>query len=71
MVLIQFEQVENPILSTYRISSVTLVHEAVVKNNIPAVLFEGTGRCCDLFAKGSNLYNQYLKQFNLDDENLE
>jgi hypothetical protein len=34
----------------------SLVYAAVVKNNIPAVFFEGTGRCCDLFAKAVRLY---------------
>jgi hypothetical protein len=36
-----------------------LVHEAVVRNNIPVVLLEGTGKCCDLFAKAYHLYNEY------------
>lgn len=42
-----------------------LVHEAVVQNNIPAVFFEGTGRCCDLFAKALRLYNEYHQQLEL------
>ncbi|CAF5018026.1 unnamed protein product, partial [Rotaria sp. Silwood1] len=42
-------------------NTVRTVHEAVVKNNIPAVFFEGTGRCCDLFAKAVRLYEEYIK----------
>ncbi|CAF4452005.1 unnamed protein product, partial [Adineta steineri] len=34
-------------------------HEAVIRNNIPVVLLEGTGKCCDLFAKVYHLYNEY------------
>lgn len=45
-----------------------LVHEAVVQNNIPAVFFEGTGRCCDLFAKAFRLYNEYRPKFELSDD---
>ncbi|CAF4320978.1 unnamed protein product, partial [Rotaria magnacalcarata] len=32
-------------------NTVRTVKEAVVGNSIPAVFLEGTGRCCDLFAK--------------------
>jgi len=39
--------------------SLCLVYESVTKNNIPVVLLEGTGGCCDLFAKCSHLYNEY------------
>ena len=45
-----------------------IVHEAVVQNNIPAVFLEGTGRCCDLFAKACRLYNEYQQKFELADE---
>jgi hypothetical protein len=45
-----------------------LVHEAVVQNNIPAVFFEGTGRCCDLFAKAFRLYNEYRQKFELNED---
>jgi hypothetical protein len=43
-----------------------LVHEAVVQNNIPVVFFEGTGRCCNLFAKAFHLYNEYRHKFDLN-----
>ncbi|CAF0789998.1 unnamed protein product [Adineta ricciae] len=46
-------------------NTVRTVHEAVVQNNIPAVFFEGTGRCCDLFAKALHLYNEYHQQLEL------
>ncbi|CAF3846657.1 unnamed protein product, partial [Adineta steineri] len=36
-------------------------HEAVIRNNIPVVLLEGTGKCCDLFAKVYHLYNEYYQ----------
>jgi len=45
-----------------------LVHEAVVQNNIPAVFFEGTGRCCDLFAKAFHLYKEYRPKFDLNED---
>jgi hypothetical protein len=38
---------------------IVLVHESVVKNKLPVVLLEGTGGCCDLFAKCYHLYNEY------------
>ena len=44
------------------------VHEAVVQNNIPAVFLEGTGRCCDLFAKAYRLYHEYRIRFELADD---
>ncbi|CAF4182337.1 unnamed protein product, partial [Rotaria sordida] len=50
------------------IFSLSIVHEAVVENNIPAVLFEGTGRCCDLFAKAVRLYKEYRLKFELSEE---
>ncbi|CAF1333097.1 unnamed protein product, partial [Didymodactylos carnosus] len=37
--------------------TIKTIYEAVVQNNIPAILFEGTGRCCDCFAK---VYHKYL-----------
>ncbi|CAF5025409.1 unnamed protein product, partial [Rotaria sp. Silwood1] len=37
------------------------VYNAVFKHNIPAVFFEGTGRCCDLFAKAVRCYEEYTK----------
>jgi len=46
----------------------SIVHKAVVQNNIPAVFFEGMGRCCDLFANAFRLYNEYHGKFELDDE---
>ncbi|CAF3772040.1 unnamed protein product [Rotaria sordida] len=49
-------------------NTVRTVHEAVVENNIPAVLFEGTGRCCDLFAKAVRLYKEYRLKFELSEE---
>ena len=39
----------------------SIVYAAVVTNNIPAVFFEGTGRCCDLFAKALRLYQEYRR----------
>jgi len=45
-----------------------IVKEAVVENNIPAVFLEGTGRCCDLFAKAFHLYNEYRTKIEPDDE---
>ncbi len=47
-----------------------IVHEAVVQNNIPAVFLEGTGRCCDLFARASRLYNENCQKMELNDESL-
>ncbi len=35
------------------------MHESVVQNQIPVVLLEGTGGCCDLFAKCYQLFNEY------------
>ncbi|CAF1648386.1 unnamed protein product [Rotaria sp. Silwood1] len=35
------------------------VYQSVVKDRIPVVLVEGTGGCCDLFAKCYHLYNEY------------
>ncbi|CAF1439584.1 unnamed protein product [Rotaria sp. Silwood1] len=49
-------------------NTVRTVHEAVVENNIPAVFFEGTGRCCDLFAKAVHLYAEYEKNLEGDEE---
>ncbi|CAF1256388.1 unnamed protein product [Adineta steineri] len=49
-------------------NTVRTVHEAVVQNNIPAVFFEGTGRCCDLFAKAFRLYNEYRQKLELTDD---
>lgn len=31
----------------------------MIKNNIPVILLEGTGGCCDLFAKCYHLYDEY------------
>ncbi|CAF0905041.1 unnamed protein product [Rotaria sordida] len=49
-------------------NTVRTVKEAVVENNIPAVFLEGTGRCCDLFAKAFRLYNEYRTKIEPDDE---
>jgi hypothetical protein len=46
----------------------SIVHSAVVQNNIPAVILEGTGRCCDLFAKAWRLYNEHREKMELTDE---
>ncbi|CAF1338422.1 unnamed protein product [Rotaria sp. Silwood1] len=43
--------------------TVKTVHEAVVQNNIPVVFFEGTGRCCNLFAKAVRLYDDNRRNF--------
>ncbi len=45
-----------------------IVHEAVVENSIPAVFLEGTGRCCDLFAKAVHIYNEYQQSLEIGDE---
>ncbi|CAF1410497.1 unnamed protein product, partial [Rotaria sordida] len=44
-------------------NTVRTVHEAVVQNNIPAVFLEGTGRCCDLFSKAFQLYEENCQKF--------
>ncbi|CAF1272530.1 unnamed protein product [Adineta steineri] len=41
------------------LETIQKVHESVIKNKIPVVLLEGTGGCCDLFAKCYHLYNEY------------
>ncbi|CAM4879980.1 unnamed protein product [Rotaria socialis] len=43
-------------------NTVRTVHEAVVKNSIPAVFIQGTGRCCDLFAEALQVYDRCLAQ---------
>jgi nucleoside-specific outer membrane channel protein Tsx len=43
-----------------------LVHESVIQNKIPVVLLEGTGGCCDLFAKCYHLYSEYHLRINAD-----
>ena len=45
-----------------------LVYESAVKNQIPVVLMEGTGGCCDLFAKCFQLYNEYQLTWELPDQ---
>jgi hypothetical protein len=47
---------------------IILVHESVIKNKIPVVLLEGTGGCCDLFAKCYLLYNEYHSKIKLSDQ---
>jgi hypothetical protein len=47
---------------------IILVHESVVTNQIPVVLLEGSGGCCDLFAKCYRLYNEYHPKLNLSDQ---
>jgi len=54
----------------YLENAVCLVHEAVVLNNIPAVFLEGTGRCCDLFAKAVRLYNDAYEKLEITEEQL-
>ncbi|CAF3537706.1 unnamed protein product [Rotaria sp. Silwood1] len=49
-------------------NTVRTVHQAVVQNCIPAVFFEGTGRCCDLFAKAYHLYRRYHRNFEASEE---
>jgi hypothetical protein len=46
----------------------SIVHEAVVQNSIPAVFLEGTGRCCDLFAKAFRLYKEHHQHIEHNDE---
>jgi hypothetical protein len=68
-VQIPFEQVKDIIsVNTQIYIFSSLVHEAVVQNNIPAVFLDGTGRCCNLFAKAIRLYNEHREKFELDDE---
>ncbi|CAF2799267.1 unnamed protein product [Rotaria sp. Silwood2] len=43
------------------------VHETIIQNNIPVVLLEGTGGCCDLFAKAYYLYNEYYSKTDISD----
>ena len=43
------------------------MHESVVENRIPVVLVEGAGGCCDLFAKCSQLYNEYHSKLKSSD----
>ena len=62
---------EQDACTTRRLTSLTrlfLVHEAVVQNNIPAVFLEGTGRCCDLFAKAFHLYKEYRPKSEVGDD---
>jgi hypothetical protein len=55
-------------LSKKNCMSFCIVREAVVENNIPAVLLEGTGRCCDLFAKAFRLYKEHRQQLERSDD---
>ncbi|CAF3704180.1 unnamed protein product, partial [Adineta steineri] len=41
------------------LETIKKVHENVIKNKIPVLLLQGTGGCCDLFAKCYHLYNEY------------
>ncbi|CAF1177228.1 unnamed protein product [Didymodactylos carnosus] len=43
-------------------NTIRTVHEAVVQNSIPAVLFDGTGRCCNFFGKVYRKYLEYKDQ---------
>ena len=45
-----------------------LVHGSVVKNRTPVVFVEGTGGCCDLFAKCYHLYNGHKSKEELSEE---
>ncbi len=47
---------------------IVLVHDSVVTNQIPVVFLEGTGGCCDLFAKCYRLYNEYHTKLNLSNQ---
>ena len=50
-------------------SFLCLVHQTVVHNQIPVVLFDGTGGCCDLFSKVDHLHREHrLKR--ADDERM-
>ncbi|CAF0729712.1 unnamed protein product [Adineta ricciae] len=44
------------------------VHRSVVQDSIPVLLVEGTGGCCDLFAKCYHLYNSYKLKPDICDE---
>lgn len=41
------------------IDSLSLAHRSVMLDRFPVVFIEGTGGCCDLFAKCYRLYNKY------------
>ncbi|CAF2820727.1 unnamed protein product [Rotaria sp. Silwood2] len=51
-------------------NTIRTVKEAVVENNIPAVFLDGTGRCCDLFAKALHLYKEHYQHDELANETL-
>lgn len=80
MVLLVFEGGPNTVRTSERDSSqrgfmcrmicIYVVHEAVVRHRIPAVILEGTGRCCDLFAKALRLYREYQKTFDQSDRSF-
>lgn len=48
-----------------------IVHGSVVKHGVPAVFVEGTGGCCDLFAKCYHLYNGYQSKMEISKEQNE
>ncbi|CAF1325866.1 unnamed protein product, partial [Rotaria sordida] len=50
------------------LDTIRKVYESVVKNKIPAVLIQGTGGCCDLFAKCYHLYDEYHSERKLSDQ---
>ena len=54
------------------ISICFLVYQSVIENQIPVVLLEGTGGCCDRFAKCYELYNLYhSKEKSVEEEPLD
>ena len=52
-----------------KIDSPFAVHEAVFHHRIPAVILEGTGRCCDLFSKAIRLYKEFQQNFDRSQQN--
>ncbi|CAF0852590.1 unnamed protein product [Rotaria sordida] len=52
------------------LETIKIVHETIIQNNIPVVLFEGTGGCCDLFAKAYHLYNEYYYKTDISDRTI-
>ncbi|CAF1270009.1 unnamed protein product [Rotaria sp. Silwood1] len=50
------------------LETIKTVHETIIQNNIPVVLLEGTGGCCDLFSKAYHLYNEYYNKTSISDQ---
>ncbi|CAF1268684.1 unnamed protein product [Rotaria sp. Silwood1] len=52
------------------LETIKTVHETIIQNNIPVVLLEGTGGCCDLFSKAYHLYNEYYNKTSISDRTI-